>query len=1248
MNKQYAAILISFFLLCTAGKITAQQSLVSESKKAELDNFSTQLHNTYTVGKQKALSLASQRGWPLKRRSRNGNLLSLQGVNSLGFPIYLITHNNTTAAATTGTNTVQPGGSLGLNLSGSSTSLVGKLAIWDGGSVYAAHQEFAGKTITIKDGASILDHTTHVAGTMIAKGVYAPAKGMAFNASSLLSWDFDNDVSEMSSAASGLLLSNHSYGDVAGWDYNDTDNRWEWYGLPGDTVDYTFGFYDTRAQSWDKIAYTAPNYLIVESAGNARASNGPAVGATYYGYKSRTDQTLVNKGARPSNISDNSGYDIISTTGNAKNILTVGAVNPLPSGPSKRADVTIAYFSSWGPTDDGRVKPDIVGDGVNVTSVGVANSTAYLTLSGTSMAAPNITGSLYLLQEYYYKQNNSTFMRSATLKGLVCHTAFDAGNVGPDYVYGWGLLNMTKAAQAITDNGTKSLIKENTLSQGQSQTFNVLASGSDALIATIAWTDPQGTVLPDGTINNRTPKLVNDLDIKVSDGTNTYNAWVLDPDHPSVAATTGNNIRDNVEQVYIANTVPGKAYTITVSHKGTLSSGSQAYSLIVTGMGGTAYCSSAPLSNADSRINNVKLANINNTPAAGCTSYSDYTNLTVQLEQDKTYPLSITLGTCANNFNKVAKVFIDYNENGAFDDSELVATTGVINATGTYATNIKIPASVAAGTYSLMRVVLNETNDASTIKACGSYAKGETQDYRVQFLQTSIDAGISAIVNPGSSGACSASTPVTVKVKNFGSAAISNIPLTVKIVAAADNTVSTFTGTYTGTLASGDEDDFTFNQNFNAVAGATYTITAISSLTGDPVKTNDTLSTTIVINSPSAIGNLSAYYCIDSKQYLLSGEGDGTLLWYQNLNDTIPVAAGRPTSTSAPPVNNTYYAGVNDFKGTVGPATKNVFTGGGYNQFTPSVLINTKVPVVIQSARLYIGNSGKITFNVSNSSGQIVASTTINAQATRTTPLTGAQADDPADQGKVYDLNLELPAAGNYSIAIDYDANATIYRNNAGVKSYPYSIGNIFSITGNDATGDNPSDTTYYKGFYYYFYDMKVQSLGCASAARKAVILTKPVIVQSNNTLNSSIATGNQWLLGGNPIKGATGATFDPLQSGNYQVADTLASGCVAISDVFAYARTATNVDKSTDIGLTVFPVPASTNIYVVFTAKTATDLNLSLVNSVGQTVVSNKQNLPQGDFSTVLNVSDVPPGVYVVKVVLGSKVYGKKVIVAH
>src|ERR1700754_1899596 len=357
MNKLYTAICVCFLLLCTAVQTFAQQPLVSEAKRAALANFSAQYKNTFSASRKQALALAATKGWSVQRRTKNGNFISLQGLNKMGFPVYLITHNNVISAATTSTNAVQPGGSLGLSLSGSSTFLNNKLAIWDGGSVYAAHQEFAGKSITNKDNSSVLDHTTHVAGTMIAKGVYAPARGMAFNAATLQSYDFDNDITEMSAAASGLLLSNHSYGDEAGWNFNDSENRWEWFGLPGDSVDYTFGFYDTRAQSWDKIAYNAPYYLIVESAGNSRSSNGPALGETYYGYQSRTDQTLVSKGPRPAGISNNAGYDIISTTGNAKNILTVGAVNPLPFGPKVRQDVSVAYFSGWGPTDDGRIKP---------------------------------------------------------------------------------------------------------------------------------------------------------------------------------------------------------------------------------------------------------------------------------------------------------------------------------------------------------------------------------------------------------------------------------------------------------------------------------------------------------------------------------------------------------------------------------------------------------------------------------------------------------------------------------------------------------------------------------------------------------------------------------------------------------------------------------------------------------------------------------------------------------------------------
>ncbi|QJD95540.1 S8 family serine peptidase [Mucilaginibacter robiniae] len=1247
MNKLYLKILFSIALILGGTTIAlAQNQPDNTAKKTILEQLTQQFNNNYNANQLKIQTLAPAHNWFIRRKNSKGDVISLQRVSALGFPVYYHTFNNTTAAATTRTNAVQPGGELGLSLSGSSSFLNGRLAIWDEGSVYAAHQEFSGKTITLKDAATATSlHSTHVAGTMIAKGVYAPAKGMSFNSSTLLSYDFDNDITEMSAAASSLLLSNHSYGVIAGWEQND-DGTWNWYGLPGDTEDYKFGFYDTDAQNMDKIAYNAPSYLIVVAAGNNRVYTGPAVGTTYYGYKSRTDQTIVSKGPRPAGISSNNGYDILPTFANAKNILTVGAIQQQPSGPASRQSVAISNFSSLGPTDDGRIKPDICGDGDNVLSTSNSGTSAYATLSGTSMATPNVTGSLQLLQEYYAQKHNGSFMRSATLKGLACHTAFDAGNVGPDYTYGWGVLDTRKAAQAITDQNTKSLINENTLQQGQTYTIKAIASGTGALIATIAWTDPQGTPSTEGTINDRTAKLVNDLDIRVSDGTSTFLPWVLSYSNPSAAATKGDNSRDNVEQVYVDGAVPGRTYTILVSHKGTLQSGSQPYSLIVTGGGGTTYCTSAPTSSADSRINNVTFSNINNTPTAGCTTYSDYTALTTQLEIGRTYPISLTLGTCGGNFNKIAKVFIDWNADGVFNTTdELVATSGVITGTGTFTANVTVPSTATSGNSSLMRVVLQETSTASAVTACGSYGKGETQDYRVQFTAPAIDAGATAISNSAANGNCAGTNNITVRLKNYGTSAISNVPVTVTVTS-ANNTVVTLNETYTGTLAAGTEDNFILSGTFNAQAGAAYTLSATTKLSGDAVTGNDQTLANITIGAAPAATNLTANYCNDTNRYLLNGTGDGTLLWYSAATGGAPLTYGQNAFTTTAPTNNTYYAGVNDLNAYVGPATKSVFSGGGYNQFGPNVTVFTRVPVIIQSARLYVGNSGHVTFTVSNANGQVVSSSTLALTATRTTPGSGAQSDDAADQGQVYNLNLQLPAAGTYTISTSFSDDATLFRSNSGVSGYPYKIGDVFSIVSNTATTTSTTDTAAYKSFYYYFYNMHVISAGCPSATRQSVIVTTPVIIQNGTTLSSNFAANNQWYLNGTAITAATGQTYLPTQSGNYQLQNVLTTGCTTISPVYTYIKSDAVLNTPNDISLSVFPVPANTNLNVAFIAPAASDLNMALISTAGRIVYTNKSTVPAGNYSTAVNVSAMPPGTYILRLRLGQKQYATKLII--
>jgi len=245
----------------------------------------------------------------------------------------------------------------------------------------------------------------------------------------------------------------------------------------------------------------------------------------------------------------------------------------------------MSSFSSWGPTDDGRIKPDISAKGVNMLSSTGGTNNAYSNFSGTSMAAPNVSGSLILLQQHYNNLNQE-FMLASTLRALALHTADEAGNdTGPDYRFGWGLLNTERAAQVISQDSNQSMIITDTLNANDVYTYTFKADGTQDIAATIAWTDPAAETLPGGNEDLATPSLVNDLDLRISnDGGATFMPWILDVASPSAAATTGDNVVDNVEKIEIVAPTAGE-YVVRVSHKGQiLIDDSQVFSLILSGI----------------------------------------------------------------------------------------------------------------------------------------------------------------------------------------------------------------------------------------------------------------------------------------------------------------------------------------------------------------------------------------------------------------------------------------------------------------------------------------------------------------------------------------------------------------------------------------------------------------------------------------------------------------------------------------
>ena len=182
-------------------------------------------------------------------------------------------------------------------------------------------------------------------------------------------------------------------------------------------------------------------------------------------------------------------YDCVSTYGNAKNIITIGAVNKITNGWTSASSVVMSSFSGWGPTDDGRIKPDICAAGVNLTSSFSASNTTYGTISGTSMSSPNASGSALLTQQHF-NNLNGRFLRASSLKGLIIHTADEAGSsVGPDYSYGWGLMNTAKAVQVISDSGANSIIESQIPVALTAFTRTVVANGTSPLRLTLCWTD---------------------------------------------------------------------------------------------------------------------------------------------------------------------------------------------------------------------------------------------------------------------------------------------------------------------------------------------------------------------------------------------------------------------------------------------------------------------------------------------------------------------------------------------------------------------------------------------------------------------------------------------------------------------------------------------------------------------------------------------------------------------------------------
>ncbi len=454
-------------------------------------------------------------------RSKVPSLAALPAVLYVEAPLPLLSTTNADSRIRTQANLVH---AAPYNLDGTGITAL----VYDGGMPLLSHVDFAARLTTIGTG-QLSTHATHTTGSLGGSGIGTAGrfhKGMAPNVRLL--------NAAIQSAGGGLPLYNNPADLEA--DYSIAINT--------HNADIASNSLGTNVASNNQPCSLEGNYGVTDAIIDnvVRGSLGRSIIVVWAAGNERDDGRCGIE------------YSTIAPPAGAKNPIVVGAIN---SNNDSMTD-----FTGWGPTDDGRLKPDLVGPGcqtnadVGITSCAANGNSAYLSFCGTSMACPTVASlAALILQDFRAQFPAAPRPPNSLIKLFLLHTAVDLLNIGPDYQSGYGSVRVKDAIDFMRSAD----FRTESVSTGQSRTYQFEVLPRDVSFkASLVWDDAPGIPLAART-------LVNDLDLVVTDPLGRrWFPWTLNPASPSAPAVQSTVDRlNNVEQVFVSSPIVG-TWTVEV------------------------------------------------------------------------------------------------------------------------------------------------------------------------------------------------------------------------------------------------------------------------------------------------------------------------------------------------------------------------------------------------------------------------------------------------------------------------------------------------------------------------------------------------------------------------------------------------------------------------------------------------------------------------------------------------------------